>query len=141
MDDATADAARRLDTALQSIDRGIAVAVSGGIDSLTLATAAHALRGDVEMFHAVSAAVPGDATARVERLAAARGWRGASTLRVNGLRTTPIGVSVMGSPGLVMRGSVAEPAPRASRLSAGAWARAVRRCADLRARGASGSGA
>lgn len=75
MDDGTAAASRRLADALQTIARGIAVAVSGGIDSLTLATAAHAARGDVEMFHAVSAAVPGDATARVERLAAERGWR------------------------------------------------------------------
>jgi uncharacterized protein len=75
MDDATREAGRRLDDALHGIDRGIAVAVSGGIDSLTLATAAHAARSDVEMFHAVSAAVPGDATARVERLAGERGWR------------------------------------------------------------------
>ncbi len=75
MDAGTEDARRRLAAALASIDRGIAVAVSGGIDSLTLATAAHAARDDVEMFHAVSAAVPGDATARVERLAAERGWR------------------------------------------------------------------
>ena len=37
----------------------VAVAVSGGVDSLTLATLAHrTLRGDVEMFHAVSPAVP-----------------------------------------------------------------------------------
>jgi pyridinium-3,5-biscarboxylic acid mononucleotide sulfurtransferase len=71
----TCDIRRRLEEALQGIERGIAVAVSGGIDSLTLATAAHELRGDVDMFHAVSAAVPGDATARVERLAAERGWR------------------------------------------------------------------
>ena len=75
MDAATRDAARRLDGAIGSIGRAVAVAVSGGIDSLTLATAARAARPDVEMFHAVSAAVPGDATARVERLAAERGWR------------------------------------------------------------------
>ena len=65
----------RLAAVLRGIDRGLAVAVSGGIDSLTLATLAHEARGDVAMFHAVSAAVPGDATARVERLAAERGWR------------------------------------------------------------------
>ena len=75
MEAALNDAGRRLSEALATIDRGIAVAVSGGIDSLTLATAAHEARVDVEMFHAVSAAVPGDATARVERLAAERGWR------------------------------------------------------------------
>ena len=68
-------AAGRLTAVLRGIGRGVAVAVSGGIDSLTLATLAHAARGDVAMFHAVSAAVPGDATARVERLAAERGWR------------------------------------------------------------------
>ena len=75
MDDATARAAQGLAEALHAIPDGIAVAVSGGIDSLTLATIAHDARPDVTMFHAVSAAVPGDATARVERLAAERGWR------------------------------------------------------------------
>ena len=71
----TSAAAGRLAEVLRGIPRGIAVAVSGGIDSLTLATLAHDTRPDVAMFHAVSAAVPGDATARVERLAAERGWR------------------------------------------------------------------
>ncbi len=76
MDDAKAPGreAERLEAVLRAIGRPIAVAVSGGIDSLTLATMAHALPG-TEMFHAVSPAVPGDATARVERLAAERGWR------------------------------------------------------------------
>lgn len=64
---------------LQGVLRDIgplAVAVSGGVDSLTLATAAHrALRGEVEMFHAVSPAVPEQATARVRALAAREGWR------------------------------------------------------------------
>ena len=67
--------AARLAAALRQIEKPVAVAVSGGIDSLTLATLAHRLRPDSEMFHAVSAAVPGDATARVERLAAEQGWR------------------------------------------------------------------
>jgi pyridinium-3,5-biscarboxylic acid mononucleotide sulfurtransferase len=54
----------------------VAVAVSGGIDSVTLATFAHRVEGSrVELFHAVSPAVPGDATARVELLAADQGWR------------------------------------------------------------------
>jgi uncharacterized protein len=54
----------------------MAIAVSGGIDSLTLATFAHRASGvQVEMFHAVSPAVPGEATARVERLAGSEGWR------------------------------------------------------------------
>ncbi len=75
MEDEITNASHRLAAALATIERGIAVAVSGGIDSLTLATAAHEARVDVEMSHAVSAAVPGDATARVERLAAERGWR------------------------------------------------------------------
>lgn len=50
------------------------IAVSGGIDSLTLATIAHDTLGAIEMFHAVSPAVPPDATARTRALAAARGW-------------------------------------------------------------------
>lgn len=71
----TIAAAERLSGVLCGIAGGVAVAVSGGIDSLTLAALAHAARADVAMFHAVSAAVPGDATARVERLAAERNWR------------------------------------------------------------------
>ncbi len=65
-------------SALEGILRGIgpcAVAVSGGIDSLTLATAAFAVLGDaVTMHHAVSPAVPGEATVRVRALAARFGW-------------------------------------------------------------------
>ena len=54
----------------------VAVAVSGGVDSLTLATfAQRTLRGEVEMFHAVSPAVPREATDRVRSLAAAEGWK------------------------------------------------------------------
>ncbi len=52
------------------------VAVSGGVDSLTLATLAHrALGHDAHMAHAVSPAVPPAATARVRALAAREGWR------------------------------------------------------------------
>ncbi|MEM7057908.1 MAG: adenine nucleotide alpha hydrolase [Pseudomonadota bacterium] len=56
-----------------------AVAVSGGVDSMTLAYVAHLVLGrDVEMFHAVSPAVPPVATERVRRYADQEGW----TLRV-----------------------------------------------------------
>lgn len=56
--------------------RGIAVAVSGGVDSLTLATFAHRQQGDaVRMYHAVSPAVPPEATMRTRELAAAEDWR------------------------------------------------------------------
>lgn len=53
----------------------VAVAVSGGVDSLTLATLAHRHRpGRVTAFHAVSPAVPEAATARVRSLARTEGW-------------------------------------------------------------------
>lgn len=54
----------------------VAVAVSGGVDSLTLATlAGRELAQAATMIHAVSPAVPPDATRRVLALAAAQGWR------------------------------------------------------------------
>ena len=54
----------------------VAVAVSGGIDSLTLATiAARRLRDRAEMFHSRTASVPTEATARTRDLAARLGWR------------------------------------------------------------------
>lgn len=53
----------------------VAVAVSGGIDSLTLSTiAAHALGERAHMFHSVTASVPREATERTTALAAERGW-------------------------------------------------------------------
>lgn len=58
--------------------RPLAIAVSGGVDSLTLMAFAHdvlaSTPGRVRAFHAVSAAVPPAATGRVRDLAAARGW-------------------------------------------------------------------
>ncbi len=54
----------------------IGVALSGGVDSLTLAAVAHAVLGSrATMYHAQSPAVPQEATARIEAMAAARGWR------------------------------------------------------------------
>ncbi|WP_018388230.1 hypothetical protein [Ancylobacter sp. FA202] len=52
----------------------LAVAVSGGVDSLTLASFAHAHGLPLSVIHAVSPAVPSEATARVRELAAAQGW-------------------------------------------------------------------
>ena len=53
-----------------------AVAVSGGVDSLTLARVAHdALGENVTMYHAVSPAVPAEATERVRALAQQYGWQ------------------------------------------------------------------
>lgn len=67
-------ALQRLDAVLAGL-APLAVAVSGGVDSLTLAAAAHRLLGDaVSMHHASSPAVPAEATARTRALAAARGW-------------------------------------------------------------------
>ncbi|MFA5916333.1 MAG: hypothetical protein WC830_22530 [Burkholderiales bacterium] len=55
--------------------REVGVAVSGGVDSLTLAAVSHAVLGNrAAMYHAKSPAVPSEATARVEALAAAHGW-------------------------------------------------------------------
>jgi uncharacterized protein len=52
------------------------VAVSGGVDSVTLAVYAHRLGpADTEIAHAVSPAVPKEATARVEAMAKREGWR------------------------------------------------------------------
>ena len=68
------DAIEALIRWLQKMKR-VGVAVSGGVDSMTLAYIAHrALGGRAQMFHAVSPAVPAEATARVRDLAAKEGW-------------------------------------------------------------------
>ena len=69
---------RLLEGLLGSIgaEREVAVALSGGIDSLTLAAIAHASLGRrATMFHAVSPAVPVEASARVRVMAEMRDWR------------------------------------------------------------------
>jgi len=64
-----------LNQVLDAIGR-VAVAVSGGVDSLTLACAAHLRLGaDAVMFHAVSPAVPPEASERTRRHAARFGWK------------------------------------------------------------------
>ncbi|MBE0621973.1 MAG: adenine nucleotide alpha hydrolase [Burkholderiales bacterium] len=76
--DATRAKLSELEALLRSMGASseIGVALSGGVDSLTLAAVAHAVLGSrAAMFHARSPAVPFDATARVEAMAAARGWR------------------------------------------------------------------
>ncbi len=71
---ATALRSRLLDV-LRSCD-DLAIAVSGGIDSMTLAFVAHRyLDSSPTMIHAVSPAVPAQATARIRDYAAREGWR------------------------------------------------------------------
>lgn len=60
----------------REIPAPVAVAVSGGVDSMTLAYVAHRLLGDeATMYHAVSPAVPDAATSRVRSYAKSNGWR------------------------------------------------------------------
>lgn len=65
----------RLHAILGGLDR-VRVAVSGGVDSMTLGVVAHRLlERRAHICHAVSAAVPAEATERVHRYAARHGWR------------------------------------------------------------------
>lgn len=74
MSPATATTIEALGRELERHGR-VAVAVSGGIDSLTLATiAARRLGERAEMFHSLTASVPSEATARTRDLAARFGW-------------------------------------------------------------------
>jgi uncharacterized protein len=66
------DAVRRLEAVLEPCG-DVAVALSGGVDSLTLAAfALHALGHRATLVHAVSPAVPPEATVRVKAFAARR---------------------------------------------------------------------
>jgi uncharacterized protein len=62
-----------LERVLRRIPRP-AVAVSGGVDSVSLAAAIHEITRDVLVMHAVSPAVPAEATDRVRETARRRGW-------------------------------------------------------------------
>lgn len=66
----------RLAQALQDCE-GSVIAVSGGVDSMTLASFAQRVlgAGRVRMVHALSPAVPAQATERVRTQAVAEGWR------------------------------------------------------------------
>ena len=68
------DTLQRLEAVIAGIGP-LAVAVSGGVDSMTLAVVAQkVLRDDARMLHAVSPAVPDDASVRVRDYAQRQGW-------------------------------------------------------------------
>jgi uncharacterized protein len=68
------DTLARLVTALDRHDR-LAIAVSGGVDSMTLAHVARRFsRARITMYHATGPAVPAAARARVEAHTAQHGW-------------------------------------------------------------------
>ena len=71
----TGDPGTRLREVVDAIGP-MALAVSGGVDSMTLAHVAQERLGTAAvMFHALSPAVPAEASARVRRHAKAGGWR------------------------------------------------------------------
>ncbi len=72
----TADqpALQRLRQTLKALPKRV-IACSGGIDSLLLASVAHREEGDTLVVHALSPAVPADATARVKTWAEREGWQ------------------------------------------------------------------
>jgi uncharacterized protein len=63
-----------LHAVLRHIERPV-IAVSGGVDSVTLAAVAAQTCDDTLLMHAASAAVPREATERLQRMAAARNWQ------------------------------------------------------------------
>jgi pyridinium-3,5-biscarboxylic acid mononucleotide sulfurtransferase len=68
------DKLRAVASWLQDLDSA-AIAVSGGVDSMTLAVIANRVRsGPTTMFHAVSPAVPPEATDRIKRYAHNEVW-------------------------------------------------------------------
>ena len=69
------DCLQRLQNVISDIGP-LAVAVSGGVDSMTLAVVAHrVLQQEARMLHAISPAVPDDASARVRDYARRQRWR------------------------------------------------------------------
>ena len=75
MTESTNASVRALNAVLDGIGPA-AVAVSGGVDSMTLALlTGRRLGAESAMFHAVSPAVPPEATARVRAFAAREGWQ------------------------------------------------------------------
>jgi uncharacterized protein len=74
METETRTAVDRLEAALEAIGP-LGVAVSGGVDSMTLAVVAHRRApAAVEVYHAVSPAVPTEATERVRARGRREGW-------------------------------------------------------------------
>lgn len=85
--------AQRLDRVLDRFEQ-LAIAVSGGVDSVTLAAFAHRKPGlAVTVIHAASPAVPEEATARVRGLSDTEGWTtlviGTGEFEIHAIGTIP----------------------------------------------------